>query len=145
MRIGLMRYFIAHQAVSPESLRISDSRESPDSRESCELIRANHATKVKKRLLRRSEQEFFEPTCLGCIFSNFLLKQCRKNMATASGGAYLLGTFLLFTGEKVSLFDPEKHDQFWSSFLFLPFSLFCLEMAKICCFFKGAQTMKCKL
>ena len=26
--------------------RISDSRKSPDSRESCELIRANHATKV---------------------------------------------------------------------------------------------------
>ena len=25
--------------------RISDSRESPDSRESCESIRANHATK----------------------------------------------------------------------------------------------------
>ena len=28
----------------------------------------------------------------------------------------------------------KKHDQFWSSFLFLPFSLFCLKMAKICVF-----------
>ena len=31
--------------------RISDSRESPDSRESCESIRANHATKLKNFLL----------------------------------------------------------------------------------------------
>ena len=40
--------FIARQANSHESLEFpieSDSRESPDSRESCESIRAKHATK----------------------------------------------------------------------------------------------------
>ena len=35
---------------------------------------------------------------------------------------------------KSALFDQKKHDQSWSSFLFLPFSLFCLKMAKTCCF-----------
>ena len=39
--------FVACQADSHESVdSVSDSRESPDSRESCESIRANHATKV---------------------------------------------------------------------------------------------------
>ena len=46
-------------------------------------------------------------------------------MATASFSAYVLVKKLLKTGEKVH-FSPtkKKHDQFWSSFLFLPFSLF---------------------
>ena len=35
---------------------------------------------------------------------------------------------------KKCTFQPKKHDQFWSSCQFLPFSLFCLKMAKICCF-----------
>ena len=43
------QFFIARQADSPERFaritRISDSHESPDSRESCESIRAKHATK----------------------------------------------------------------------------------------------------
>ena len=38
--------FIARQADSQESLEFSDSRESPDTRESCESIRTNHATKL---------------------------------------------------------------------------------------------------
>ena len=41
-------FFIARQADSPESFEFSDSRESPDSHELCESIRANHATKVKR-------------------------------------------------------------------------------------------------
>ena len=45
-------------------------------------------------------------------------------MAKASFSAYLLGNFLLKAGEKSTLFDQKKHDQLWSSFLFLPFSLF---------------------
>ena len=36
--------FVARQADSHESLEFPISRESPDSRESCESIRANHAT-----------------------------------------------------------------------------------------------------
>ena len=44
-------------------------------------------------------------------------------MAKASFSAYVLGNFLLKTGEKVH-FSTKKHDRFWSSFLFLPFSFF---------------------
>ena len=55
-------------------------------------------------------------------------------MAKASFSAYVLGQNVLKTGEKVHFSTKKNHDQFWSSFLFLPFSLFCLRMAKICCF-----------
>ena len=44
--------------------------------------------------------------------------------AKASFSAYVLGKNVLKTGEKVHFSTKEKHDQFWSSFLFLPFSLF---------------------
>ena len=54
-------------------------------------------------------------------------------MAKASFSAYVLVKNLRKTREKVH-FSTKKHDQFWSSFLFLPFSLFCLKMARICCF-----------
>ena len=47
-------------------------------------------------------------------------------MAKASFSAYLkLG--------KSALFDQKKHDQFWSSFLFIPLFLLCPKMAKVCC------------
>ena len=39
-------YFYSASGRLARITRISDSRESPDSRESCESIRANHATKV---------------------------------------------------------------------------------------------------
>ena len=39
-------YFYSASGRFARMIRISDSRESPDSRESCESIRANHATKV---------------------------------------------------------------------------------------------------
>ena len=39
-------YFYSASGRFAQITRISDSRESPDSRESCELIRANHATKL---------------------------------------------------------------------------------------------------
>ena len=55
-------------------------------------------------------------------------------MPKASFSAYVLVKILLKTGEKSALFDQKMRDQFWSSFLFLPFSLFCPKMAKICCF-----------
>ena len=48
--------------------------------------------------------------------------------------AYLLGKTLLKTGEKVHFSTKKKHGHFWSSFLFLPFSLCFLKMAKLCCF-----------
>ena len=38
-------YFYSASGRFARITRISDSRESPDSRESCESIRANHATK----------------------------------------------------------------------------------------------------
>ena len=41
-------------------------------------------------------------------------------VAKASVSAYLLGEMLLKIGVKCN-FQPKKHDQFWSSFLF-PFS-----------------------
>ena len=63
------------------------------------------------------------------IFAHFVFFS-----AKASFSAYLLGNILLKTGRKVHFSEKKKHDQFCSSFLFLPFSLFCLEMAKICCF-----------
>ena len=40
-------YFYSASGRFARITRISDSRESPDSRESCESIRANHATKMK--------------------------------------------------------------------------------------------------
>ena len=52
-------------------------------------------------------------------------------VAKASFSAYVLVNILLKNWGKSVLFDQKKHDQFWSSFLFLPFSLFCLKMAKI--------------
>ena len=52
---------------------------------------------------------------------------------------YLLGIFLLKTGEKVHFSTKEKDDQFWSSFFFLPFSLFGLKMAKTCCFWVSTR------
>ena len=39
-------YFYSASGRFARITRISDSRESPDSRESCESIRANHATKL---------------------------------------------------------------------------------------------------
>ena len=39
-------YFYSASGRFARTTRISDSRESPDSRESCESIRANHATKL---------------------------------------------------------------------------------------------------
>ena len=47
-----------------------------------------------------------------------------KKMAEASFSAYVLVKMLLKTGEKVHFSTKKKHDQFWSSFFFLPFSLF---------------------
>ena len=40
---------------------------------------------------------------------------------------------------KSAHFDQKKHDQFWSSFLFLPFPFFCLKMAKRCCFWRAKR------
>ena len=55
-------------------------------------------------------------------------------MAKASLSAYVLLKIMLQNAEKVHFLAKKKHDQIWSSLLFLPFSLFCLKMAKICCF-----------
>ena len=41
-------YFYSVSGRFARITRISDSRESPDSHESCESIRANHATKVRR-------------------------------------------------------------------------------------------------
>ena len=54
-----------------------------------------------------------------------------NSLAKASFSAYLLGKILLKTGENVHFSTKKKHDQSWSSFLFLPFSLYCLKMAEI--------------
>ena len=43
-------YFYSASGRFARITRISNSHESPDSRESCESIRANHATKVRKKL-----------------------------------------------------------------------------------------------
>ena len=56
------------------------------------------------------------------------------NMAKASFSAYALLKKCLKLQKESALLGQKKHDQFWSSFLFLPFSLFCLKMAKICLF-----------
>ena len=46
-------YFYSASGRFARITRISDSRESPDSRESCESIRANHATKGIAQVLLR--------------------------------------------------------------------------------------------
>ena len=45
-------YFYSASGRFARITRTSDSRESPDSRESCESIRANHATKLSRDRLR---------------------------------------------------------------------------------------------
>ena len=56
-------------------------------------------------------------------------------LAKTSFSAYLLVNILLKNRGKTALFDQKKHDQFWSSFFVVTsLSLFCLKMAKICCF-----------
>ena len=47
-------YFYSASGQFARITRISDSRESPDSRESCESIRANHATKVIINIVDRA-------------------------------------------------------------------------------------------
>ena len=56
-------------------------------------------------------------------------------MAKASFSAYVLVKILLKTGEKVHFSTKKSTTNFGLPFLFIPFSLFCLEMAKICCFY----------
>ena len=54
-------------------------------------------------------------------------------MAKASFSAYVLVKILLKTGEKVH-FSTKKARPILVFLFFLPFSLFCLKIAKMCCF-----------
>ena len=60
-------------------------------------------------------------------------------VAKASFSAYVLLKKRLKLGKNCT-FRPKKHDQFWSSFLFLPFSLFSSKWLKYAVFaFQKAQ------
>ena len=55
-------------------------------------------------------------------------------MAKASFAAYVLGKNVFQTGGKVYFSTKKKHDQFWSFFLFLPFSIFASKWLKYAVF-----------
>ena len=66
--------FIARQADSQESLEFPIRAISPDSRESCESIRANHATKAETNRISTMKFAFSKLNCHGFPKQRFPLK-----------------------------------------------------------------------
>ena len=58
----------------------------------------------------------------------------RRKMANASFSAYVLVKNLRKTGEKCTFLTKKSTTNFGLPFCFFPFPVFCLKMAKICCF-----------
>ena len=77
----------------------------------------------------------------------FIVPKCYYRlgkMAKASFSAYVLVKILLKTGEKVHFSTKKKHDRFWSSFLFLPFSLLLVSKWPTYAVFALQNSQKCR-